>query len=560
MATRKFKTFWDIEEEKTWRIYVLFVILLLFYFVPIFVIWIIVKFFIHVRQSVYQVDTQFNIFGFDTCFVLIAAGIAAALHWYYSNKKVVSDILLLLGAQYPDKNDRYHYVFNNVVDEIETAAGGLKVERYILPTGAMNAFALADLNGRNVVGITEGLLSRLTREEVQAVMAHEMSHIVSKDCLQTTVACSLFSIYSEALAHFNKAVSKTELRSSSIFKGATQHDATATGLVSLPVAMLLFITDTLGQLLNMFISREREYRADASAVKLTRNPLSLATALYKIGTHWRGAGYGGEHLSPIFILNPQYSKLDEHEDYFATLFSTHPPLVKRLQMLLDFAHADLAEITRYLKKDKGLKTEPEIIKPTLTFLAEHENKWAGPFTVLQLQSFDWVEKETKLRLKGVDEIINANEIPALNYFFQKRDEPIWKIRRLCPDCREWLIIQEYEGLYVWRCAFCNGILVEGNKLPRIFVRKEKGFTERVQRFAQLLRKNAKKRHPHFDIRLSVSHLRKCPKCGKNMVHKFYSYAYHIEIDTCSACNVTWFDLSELEILQCLIEMEEKEYK
>ncbi|MCK4672831.1 M48 family metalloprotease, partial [candidate division WOR-3 bacterium] len=389
-------------------------------------------------------------------------------------------------------------------------------------------------------------------------MAHEMSHIVSKDCLQTTVACSLFSIYSEALAHFNKAVSKTELRSSSIFKGATQHDATATGLVSLPVVMLLFITDTLGQLLNMFISREREYRADASAVKLTRNPLSLATALYKIGTHWRGAGYGGEHLSPIFILNPQYSKLDEHEDYFATLFSTHPPLVKRLQMLLDFAHADLAEITRYLKKDKGLKTEPEIIKPTLTFLAEHENKWAGPFTVLQLQSFDWVEPETKLRLKGVEEIINANEIPALNYFFQKRDEPIWKIRRLCPDCREWLIIQEYEGLYVWRCAFCNGVLGEGNKLPRIFVRKEKGFTERVQRFAQLLSKNAKKRHPHFDIRLSVSHLRKCPKCGKNMVHKFYSYAYHIEIDTCSACNVTWFDIDELEILQCLIEMEEKE--
>ncbi|MCK4453402.1 zf-TFIIB domain-containing protein, partial [candidate division WOR-3 bacterium] len=117
---------------------------------------------------------------------------------------------------------------------------------------------------------------------------------------------------------------------------------------------------------------------------------------------------------------------------------------------------------------------------------------------------------------------------------------------------------EYEGLYVWRCAFCNGVLGEGNKLPRIFVRKEKGFTERVQRFAQLLSKNAKKRHPHFDIRLSVSHLRKCPKCGKNMVHKFYSYAYHIEIDTCSACNVTWFDLSELEILQCLIEMEEKE--
>jgi Zn-dependent protease with chaperone function/Zn-finger nucleic acid-binding protein len=491
MPDQKTKTFWDIEKEKTWRIYVLFAILLLFYFVPISVIWIVVKFLIHIRQSVYQGDTQFNIFGFDTWFVLITAGVAAAFHWYYSNKKVVSNILLLLGAQYPDKNDRYHYVFQNVVDEIETAAGGLKVERYILPTGAMNAFALADLNGRYVIGITEGLLSRLNREELQSVVAHEMSHIISNDCLQSTIVCSLFSIYSEALAHFNKAISKTELRSSSIFKGETQNNANATGLLSLPVALLLF------------------------------------------------------------------NKLDEHEDYFAMLFSTHPPLVKRLQIILDFAHADLAEITQYLKRDKGLKIEPEMIKPRLKFLAEHENKWVGPFTIIQLQSFDWLDPETKLRIEGVDEIFIANEIPSLNYFFHKRDEPIWRIRRLCPDCREWLIVQEYEGLYVWRCAFCNGVLVEGKKLPRIIVRKEKGFTERVQRFAQLLRKNARKRHPHFNIRLSVLHPRKCPKCGKNMVHKFYSYAYHIEIDTCSACNITWFDPDELEILQYLIEMEEE---
>jgi Zn-finger nucleic acid-binding protein len=139
-----------------------------------------------------------------------------------------------------------------------------------------------------------------------------------------------------------------------------------------------------------------------------------------------------------------------------------------------------------------------------------------------------------------------------------KDEPIWKIRRLCPDCRQWLAVQEYEGLYLWRCAFCNGVLVEGDKLPRIFVRKEKGFYERIQRLATLLEQEARKKHRRLNLLLDMSHPRKCPKCGKDMRHKFYSYAYHVEIDKCMMCNVTWFDTDELEILQCLIEMGETE--
>ena len=555
MAVHKAQTFWDIEKEKTWRIYFLYTFLVLFYFTSVFFLWLIIKFLIYMRISVQTRGASFNIFGYDTLIVLVIAGIVATVHWYYSNITVVRKILQLLGAQYPDKRDKYHHVFQNVVDEIEISAGGLQVERYILPTGAMNAFALADLKGRKVVGITEGLLSRLTRHELQSVVAHEMAHIVSNDCLQSTIACSLFGIYGEALAHLNLAFKKAESSFPSHDKTAHQN-AAAFGMLYFPALVTLLVTDILSDLLHMFISREKEYRADASAIKYTRNPLNLASALYKIGTHWRGTGLAGDRLAPIFILNPKFSSLDEKEGFLPTLFSTHPPFIKRLQIILDLAHADLNQVAEELQKKSGVKTEAEQKKPKPAFLAEHHNKWFGPFTLLQLQTIDWLTPETKLRMNGRDEVLIAGEVPALQYYFQKCSEPMWKIRRLCPVCREWLIPQAYEGLYVWRCAFCNGILARQDKLPRIFVRKEKGFTERIQRIATFMRQDTKKKHPRFRLLLDMSHPRHCPRCGKGMSHKFYSYAYHVEIDECQSCGLIWFDAEELEILQCLIEMGE----
>jgi heat shock protein HtpX len=553
---RSMKTLWDIEKEKTWQIYVLFVILIILYFCPVFVIWTLIKFFLDVKRTLSSSSSSLRFFGSDTLIIFAAAALAAGIHWYYSNKRVVSQVLSLLGARIPDKMDKYHCIFQNIVDEIETAAGGLKVERVILPTGAMNAFALADLSGRRVLGITEGLLSRLNREELQAVVAHEMSHIVSNDCLQTTITCSLFHIYSEALVRFNQTLIHYEPQGVSPVTKTTQHNIMVVGFLSLPAFILLFITAFLGQLLNMFISREKEYRADASAVKYTRDPLSLASALYKIGVHWRGAGYGGEHIAAIFVLNPRSSMLDEKEDFFATLFSTHPPLLKRLSIILNLAHVDLGEIIEKVTEKKIIKTETDIIKPVLKFYARQKDTWLGPFTILQLQSLEWLEPVTDLKLPGSEEIVRAAEIPVLGQFFQMRDEPMWKMKRLCPDCRKWLIVQSYEGLYVWRCAFCNGLLVEEDKLPRIFVRREKGFTEKVKRLARVLSTEAKQKHPKFNVRLNIAHPRRCPKCGKDMVHKFYSYAFHIEIDECQQCKVIWFDPDELEILQCLIEMGE----
>lgn len=508
------------------------------------------------RRSLTVPDAEFHLFGWDTLYILLIALIAAILHWYFSNRDVVPRILSLLNARQPDKHDRYHNVFNNVVDEIASAAGGIRVERYIIPTGAMNAFALADLQGRQVIGITEGLLSRATRGELQAVTAHEIAHIISNDSLETTITCSLFGMYSEALAQITKMMSSREPSNSPLFEKDSHKEDIALGALSIPIFALLFLVDLCSQILNMFISREREYRADAAAIRLTRNPLSLAGALYRIGTHWRGAGSAGEHVRPIFILNPQYSKLDEQEDAVAILFSTHPPLAKRLQIILDLGHADIDTIARKIDHERRTRILSEPIKIGIRFMAHHNNKWHGPFTLLQLQTLEWLEPNTTVKIAGQEETLAAKEIPALSYFFQKRDEPMWKIRRICPTCREWLIPQEYEGLYLWRCAYCDGILAEQGKLPRIFVRQEKGFSDRVKRIASLIRTEASTKRPHFNLVFDIGRKRRCPRCGKAMAHKFYSYAYHVEIDECPDCRVIWFDADELETLQHLIEMED----
>jgi Zn-dependent protease with chaperone function/Zn-finger nucleic acid-binding protein len=555
MRAGKITTFWDIEKQRTWRVYVLFVFLVVLYFISVFIITSVVKTALFLRHSMYESKIEFYLFGADTFYVMLIALGAAMIHWYYSNRHVVLKILGLLNAQPPDKHDKYHNVFNNVVDEIATAAGGIAVERYIVPTGSMNAFALADISGRKIVGFTEGLLSRATRDEIQAVVAHEIAHIVSNDCLETTITCSLFGIYGEVLTRLNKAVSIRQANSSYLFEKESRKDDITAGFLAIPIFTLLFFIDLCSQLLNMFISREKEYRADAAAVRLTRNPLSLASALYRIGTHWRGAGSAGDHLRPIFILNPQYSKLDEDEGLMATLFSTHPPLVKRLQTILDLAHADYSTIAQKIDQDHGMRISAEPIKPGMLFMAERDSTWHGPFTVMQLQTLDWIEPHTQLKMVGQSKVIEAGEIPDLNQFFGKRNEPIWRIRRICPICREWLVPCEYEGLYVWQCAFCRGILADQGKIPRIIVRQEKAFNERVLRLSSLIGDEAKKKHPRFNIMLTTHHPRLCPKCGKAMVHKFYSYAYHVEIDECQDCRVIWFDADELEILQCLIETE-----
>ncbi len=467
---------------------------------------------------------------------------------------MTSRIIRLLRARLPDRHDRYHQMFQNIVDEVSIAAGGIEIERYIIPTGAMNAFALVDFKGRKVIGVTEGLLSRLTRAELTSVVAHEIAHIVSGDCLQTTIACALFAVYSQSIEQFQRLQEKQVLVPIPAFDfDQPEHKVSPASLI-FPLIIVLFIIDILAQLLNVFISREREYRADAAAVRFTRDPLSFASALYKTGSHWRGAGFGGEYLAAIFIQSPKLNVLEEQENLWATLFSTHPPLVRRLRLLLDMAHANFEDLSQEITlRQSKLKVEKAKKGEVLMFTVERSGNWLGPYTIKQLMTLEWLMPSTALRFDNQDKIIKAEEVGELRVYFKAREDPLWRIRRICPVCSRWLIVENYEGLNIHYCPFCEGYLVEKDCLPRILVRKERGFDENVRHLSLLLIEESKKRHPGLRLLLDMAHTRRCAKCGHPMVHKLFSYAYHVEIDECQRCGLIWFDPGELEILQCIVE-------
>jgi heat shock protein HtpX len=550
MTERKTTNIWVIEKQKTAQIYFVLAFLGLIHFIGIYAVWLVIKLFIWSRTVLFNTRLEFRMFGWDTFWVFLAAAAVTGIHWYLTNRNAVGRILLLLKAQVPDKRDKYHVVFENVVDEIEAAAGGVHAERYILPTGAMNAFALADLAGRRVVGVTEGLISRLDRSELQSVVAHEMAHIISGDCLLITMTTALYGLYEEGvnqLARLDRGPAPDE---------RSRRNLASYLFISVPLFILLFILENLSQLLNLFISREREYRADAAAVRYTREPLSLARALYKIGGRWRGAGLEGDRLANIFILSPDLKPIDERDGFFANLFSTHPPLDKRLAVILKVGHADFSGLIRDRKSAIRTVANATTLPTEPRFFVERSGAWTGPLTVLQLTTVDGLEPETRLKMENTETVMRAADLPGLEYYFKVRDEPVWKIRRLCPICRQWLIVEEYEGLNILRCAFCDGVLIENDKLPRIFARLEKAFGESVRRTALILREEQHRKNRDFKILVKTPHPYFCPRCGKPMVRKFFSYAYHVEVDECRNCGVVWFDRDELEILQCMIEAEE----
>ena len=122
----------------------------------------------------------------------------------------------------------------------------------------------------------------------------------------------------------------------------------------------------------------------------------------------------------------------------------------------------------------------------------------------------------------------------------------------CPKCNQSLIDEEYEGTTVHRCAFCDGALVEKGKIPRIIVRQEKGFSDRVRKMAELTQQDGLKKI-RSKVRDKAASLLKCPKCNANMLRNFYTMAYLVQVDRCNFCGLVWFDKDELEMVQYLIE-------
>ena len=242
-------------------------------------------------------------------------------------------VLSSAGAIPVPENDPKYQVLRNVVDEMTIASGLPKPQLYVIPDPDPNAFATGKDPEHAAIAVTEGLIDKLNREELQGVIAHEMSHVRNYDIRMMTVVAALVGsvmLLSEVAMRTGR-FGVGRRRSSSSRSGGAGAIMFVVWLVAIVLAPLI------ARILAMAVSRQREYLADASGAELTRNPKALASALEKIDSAvepTRSIKKGTAHLC---IADPLGRSINKKEGFFAEVFGTHPPISKRIMVLQSMA-------------------------------------------------------------------------------------------------------------------------------------------------------------------------------------------------------------------------------
>lgn len=224
--------------------------------------------------------------------------------------------------------------FLNVVEEMATAAGLPVPQGYIIPDPDLNAFAAGINPSKAVIAVTEGLLSSLNREELQGVVAHEMSHIRNYDIRLMTVTAALLGAVA-LLSDISGRSMRYGRRSSGVpsSRGSGRKDGAAGALFFFVWLLLVMLAPLISRILALAISRQREFLADASGAELTRNPLALVSALEKIRGAIMPTQAINNGVAHMCIADPRGSLIEEKTSFTADLLATHPPLEKRILAL-----------------------------------------------------------------------------------------------------------------------------------------------------------------------------------------------------------------------------------
>lgn len=263
-------------------------------------------------------------FPVATAFAATFASVNGFVSYFYGSSVVVRS----LGAEQLKFDDLTHKKLHNVVTEMALASGVPMPKIYVIPDPAPNAFATGSNPDNSVIGVTQGLLDTMNREELQAVVAHEMGHIKTYDIRTMTVVAVLVG----TVALLTDWAVRT-WRYGGLRRRGGRDKGGMHPLALLVIALFVLLSPLVSRIIAMSVSRNREYQADVSAAEFTRNPLALASALKKIGestSPLRTARRGTAHL---FIGDPLKRKLDDKEGLFADVFSTHPPIEKRIERL-----------------------------------------------------------------------------------------------------------------------------------------------------------------------------------------------------------------------------------
>lgn len=248
---------------------------------------------------------------YGAVFLSIAMNIAG---YWWSDKIALS----MSGARPMPNEGEYREVYR-MTENLCIAAGLPMPKLYIIPDPSANAFATGRDPKHSAVALTQGIIGLLDRSELEGVIAHELSHIGNRDMLLGTAAV--------VLVGFVAIVSDIFLRS---FMWRGDSDRKVHPLVIVAGVLLSIFAPIITQLIQLAISRRREFLADASGALLTRYPEGLASALLKIGGQSRGLAKPSHATAHLFFANPfgQSGKFSIDK-----LFATHPPIEDRVKAL-----------------------------------------------------------------------------------------------------------------------------------------------------------------------------------------------------------------------------------
>ena len=243
----------------------------------------------------------------------LLAAVTNFFSYFFSDK-----IALAMNGAQPATREELPRVYEAV--ERLTAKARIPMPKiYVIPTPSPNAFATGRNPSHAAVAVTAGILNVLNDDELEGVLAHELGHVRNRDILTSSIAATLAG----AIAMLGRMA----FWFGGMMGGGDRRDREGGGIAAL---LMMILAPIAAMMIQLWISRTREYAADASAAQLTGNPYALASALEKISGVSRQLPLEASPSSAhMFIVMPRISGAS-----FANLFSTHPPMQKRIERLI----------------------------------------------------------------------------------------------------------------------------------------------------------------------------------------------------------------------------------
>ncbi len=276
-------------------------------------------------------------------FLVIILGIGAFFSYYYNNPGILTiaivfsvvmnitsfwfsdKIALSMARAVPADTARYAEL-HRIVENLSITAGLPKPRVYIIPDPAPNAFATGRNATHAAIAVTQGLLERLDRGELEGVVAHEFAHIGNRDILLQSVVA--------VMVGFIAILADMFTRSLMFGGGNNDRDNRGSNVLMLIGLVFIILSPIIASLIQLAISRKREYLADATGALLTRYPEGLASALRKISSYGAPMQRASDATAHMYIANPFGGKSLRGLHH---LFMTHPPVEKRIKALTEMA-------------------------------------------------------------------------------------------------------------------------------------------------------------------------------------------------------------------------------